>query len=252
MMFRKMRKECSLMNSSSYMTPISVKSAVDILIDRLTQAIIDGTLKPGERIPTEPELAANFGVGRNTVREAVRTLTAYGILEVRRPNGTFVCNTFKPQGINPMLYGLILQREDSYRELIDLRKVFENGVLLLLAEKPLTSEQKKYLRDIASELEDTIKSEPVDCKKIIDKDIGFHTALAEMTDNKLIILENNMISKLTYQSRLKTVEKVIEDGKRQYLIDTHYDLLEKLDSGDISQLYQAIQNSYFYWKDIYK
>ncbi len=68
----------------------------------------------------------------------------------------------------------------------------------------------------------------------------------------MIVLENDMITKLTYHSRLKTVEKVITDGQRQYLIDTHYDLLEKLDSGDIAQLYKAIQNSYFYWKDIYK
>ena len=61
-----------------------------------------------------------------------------------------------------------------------------------------------------------------------------------------------MITKLTYHSRLKTVEKVMKDGQRQYLIDTHYDLLEKLEKGDIAQLYTAIQNSYFYWKDIYK
>ena len=44
----------------------------------------------------------------------------------------------------------------------------------------------------------------------------------------------------------------MKDGQRQYLIDTHYDLLEKLEKGDIAQLYTAIQNSYFYWKDIYK
>ena len=136
------------MNLSDNMSPIQVKSAVDILIDRLTQAIIDGTFKAGEKIPTEPELASIFGVGRNTVREAVKTLVAYGILEVRRPNGTFVCNEFKPQGINPMIYGLILQKEDAYKELIDLRKVVENGILLLLSEKGLTAEQKQCLGDI--------------------------------------------------------------------------------------------------------
>ena len=204
------------MDPLSYMEPISVKSAVDILIDRLTQAIIDGTLKPGERIPTEPELAANFGVGRNTVREAIRTLASYGILEVRRPNGTFVCNTFKPQGINPMLYGLILQEDDSYQELIDLRKVFENGILLLLAEKVLTEEQNTILYQIAKELETAINAEPIDCNKIIEKDIAFHAALAKMTGNKLIVLENEMITKLTYSSRLKTIEKVIQEGQKQY------------------------------------
>lgn len=55
-----------------------------------------------------------------------------------------------------------------------------------------------------------------------------------------------------YASRLKTVHDVLESGNEQYLIDTHYNLMYKLDGSDIKELYDAIQDSYFYWKDIYK
>lgn len=232
--------------------PIKVKSTVDAVIDRLTQAIIEGSLKPGDKLPTEPDLAASFGVGRNTVREAIRTLTAYGILESRRPNGTFVCDTFKPQGINPLLYGMILQKEDSYEELIGLRKVFEMGIMLLLSDRKMPKMQKQELQKRAQAIERAILAEEKDVQAILDADIEFHNYLAALTGNHLIILENDMINKLTYASRIKTIEKVLQEGNQQYLIDTHYDLVEKLECGDAGKLYESIQNSYFYWKDIYR
>ena len=232
--------------------PIKVVSTVDAVIDRLTQAIIDKRLKPGDKLPTEPDLAASFGVGRNTVREAIRTLTAYGILESRRPNGTFVCDTFKPQGINPLLYGLILQKDDSYEELIGLRKVFEMGILLLLADRHLPEESFQELEALAGNIEGAIRAEPVNVTEIIDADIAFHNRLAELTGNSLITLEHDMINKLTYSSRVRTIEKVLEESNQQYLIDTHYDLVAKVRTGDVQQIYSSLKNSYFYWKDIYK
>lgn len=59
-------------------------------LDWLRQRIEDDEWAVGDRIPTEPELMATLGVGRNTVREAIKTLTSTGILEIRRGSGTFV------------------------------------------------------------------------------------------------------------------------------------------------------------------
>ena len=232
------------------MAPIEVKSAVDILIDRLTQAIIDGTFKAGEKIPTEPELASIFGVGRNTVREAVRTLVAYGVLEVKRPNGTFVCKEFSPKGINPMIYGLILHDDDAYEELIGLRRVFENGILLLLSEKDISEEQQNVLLGILKKFEEAIREKSSEA--CIKTDIEFHNELCTLTENRLIIEINAMITKLTYAFRVKTINEIFENGDEKYLIDTHYNLLKALNSKDIHNLYDAIQDSYFYWKDVYK
>ena len=90
------------MDEKDFMKPIGNKSITQCIVDRLTQAIIDGELQPGDRIPTESELAQSLNVGRNTVREAIRVLVAYGVLEIRRPSGTFVCDTFKPVVFSPM------------------------------------------------------------------------------------------------------------------------------------------------------
>lgn len=236
----------------NFMSPIKVKSAVQIVVDRLTQAIISGQLKAGDRVPTEPELSESFGVGRNTVREAVRILIAYGILEIRRPDGTFVCDTFNPQGINPMIYGLILTKDDAYDELIDLRKMFEFGMMFLLGEKGLSPQQHANLLKFAQAIEKAVNTTPVSIDLICKADVEFHDALVKATNNQLLISIHDMLIKLTIASRNKTIEKVMSNNQGQYLVDTHFDLLDKLKDTDTTKLYQSIQNSYFYWKDIYK
>ena len=78
------------MNEKHLTTPIKSESLVQTVINRITDAIISGELKPGDKLPTEVELMATLQVSRNTVREAIRTLIAYGVVEIRRPEGTFL------------------------------------------------------------------------------------------------------------------------------------------------------------------
>lgn len=240
------------MNSFTFMTPISVKSAVDVVVDRLTQAIIDGQLKPGNKIPTEPELAESFHVGRNTVREAVRILVAYGVLEIRRPEGTFVCESFKPESLNPMLYSLLLQKDDSYDELIGLRESIECGTMLLLIRQGLTAAKIAELHGFAEDFERAMNATPASVEQICNADMAFHDAMAKATGNRLIVSVNDMVAKLSLGSRIKTIRALIEEGKQDYLIHTHYNLLDKVIKGDLSEMCAAIRDSYLYWSEINK
>lgn len=79
---------------AEYLKKINRSSVVQRVIDRLTEAIVSGELKPGDRIPTEMELAEQMGVARNSIREAVKILVYIGVLEIRRADGTFVCDGF--------------------------------------------------------------------------------------------------------------------------------------------------------------
>ena len=82
------------MSGEGMFKKIKNKSVVQTVVDSITKAIINGELRPGDKIPTEMELADSFGVGRNSIREAIKILVYYGILEIRRAEGTFVCNGF--------------------------------------------------------------------------------------------------------------------------------------------------------------
>lgn len=237
--------------AKKYLTPVSTKSMVQAVIDKITGAIIEGELSPGDQIPTETELSELFDVGRNTVREAIRVLVAYGVLEIRRAEGTFVCNGMSPQMINPMIYQIILSRESKFDELIELRRIIENGIMQLYVEREFPEAVWKKIEKKCDKLVEELEKEIPDIQKVSDADIDFHEAIAKALDNSMVTIVHDVVIELTRESRYRTVKQVIENGDKQYLIDTHRNLLEKLKGDDIKALYDAIDASYFYWKDIY-
>lgn len=80
----------------------------EVLIGRITDSILSGELKPGDKLPTEEMFAQRIGVGRNSVHEAMKILEAFGVVEVRRADGTYVSERFRGSMIHPMLYGVVL------------------------------------------------------------------------------------------------------------------------------------------------
>jgi DNA-binding FadR family transcriptional regulator len=103
---------------------------VDQVIDQLRTAVTQGEWPIGERIPTEAELGEQLGVGRNTIREAVRALAHTGILEVRQGDGTYVRATSEVSGAIRRLCG------DELREVLQVRRTLEvEGARLAAAER---------------------------------------------------------------------------------------------------------------------
>ncbi|MGB3442760.1 MAG: FadR/GntR family transcriptional regulator [Actinophytocola sp.] len=92
---------------------------VDQVIEQLRDAVRQGEWPIGRRIPTEPELATTLGVGRNTVREAVRALSHSGLLEVRQGDGTYVRATSEVSGAIRRLCG------SELREVLQVRRMLE-------------------------------------------------------------------------------------------------------------------------------
>ena len=235
-----------------FLAPIYSTSVVQQVIDRLSNAIIDGELKPGDKLPTEPELASLFKVGRNSIREAVRILVAYGVLEIRRPEGTYVCTDFSAKMINPMLYHIILQKENAYQDLVDLRKMIENGVMHMVLEKNITEAELNRIQLCCDKLVNRLKNTPSDTQAILEADIAFHDEIAKATRNSLIPLIYSVVVELTRDSRSQTIQEVIRKGDVQYLIDTHIRLMDVIRSRDFKNLDQTLNDSYFFWKDIYQ
>ena len=111
-------------DTPGYVKNLKKESVVQSVINCLTDAMRNKQLKPGDRIPPEPELAASMGVARSSVREAIKILTYLGVLESKRSEGTFVCSGFQESMIDPMIYGMILN-QDSFDNLMELREMVE-------------------------------------------------------------------------------------------------------------------------------
>lgn len=146
----------------------------------LMNFILQEPLSIGQRIPNEFELAEKFGVGRSTIREAVKGLVSKGILEVKRGSGTYVrgTRTFDddPLGLSRL--------QDKYKlalELFDVRLMLEPEIASLAAEFA-TEEELAQLKNLCDETEQMYRN-GIDH---IPKDIEFHTCIARCSKNRVV------------------------------------------------------------------
>ena len=207
---------------------IKNKSVVQTVVDSITKAIIAGELRPGDKIPTEMELAESFGVGRNSIREAIKILVYYGILEIRRAEGTFVCDGFNKIMIDPMVYGVILHQSQDYTNLMELREMMEVGVMRLSIGKYDEAELEKLHEE-----------------NVFVADNVFHDTVSEMGHNPIVDRINNVVREMTYKMRYSSVKNMLESGRGQELYDAHERIYEKIRDRDLTNLNQDIRRTYF-------
>ena len=231
---------------------INNESVVQQVINRITDAIISGALKPGDQLPPEMELISTFGVSRNSLRSAIQTLRAYGVLEVRRPEGTFVRRGASPELLNPMLYSLILHKDDSYKDITGLREMIDFGISRLVIENGLTAEETETLESVYDELVYELRKEQYDLKKIADTDKKFHQCVAKASHNSMAEMLNEFLLNITAESRARTIHNVFEANDREYLVKAHRLYLDALEGKPGVSLDETLEFSYYYWKDAVK
>lgn len=236
------------MNDSTLLSQVGGESVVQQIINKITDAIVSGELKPGDRLPPELDLIEAMHVSRNTLRAAVQTLRAYGVLEVRRPEGTFVCDSFSPQMINPAIYHVILARQDS-QELVGLRKILDMGISKLIIQQGLSEERTAKLEALYEDLVRELQAEKPNLEEIAQADLRFHDGIASATENELAVTLNNILQDLTTGSRLRSIHRIYDNNDSEYLIRVHRMHLDALEKKPGSDIDEALAYSYLYWKD---
>jgi GntR family transcriptional repressor for pyruvate dehydrogenase complex len=157
--------------------PIQRRKVYDLVAERLLNEIVEGRLSPGEAVPTERELAASFGVGRSSVREALRVLESKGVISAKA--GTFEVADFG----NPLSHSLRLLltlEEADVRELFEVRRVIEVEMAGLAAERRTDDDLAKMDEALAA-MHEHIESE----ERYIDADIRFHLAVVAAARNRI-------------------------------------------------------------------
>jgi len=113
--------------------PIKPKKVADAVFEQLRTRLEDGSLGPGDRLPSERELAEQMRVSRPVVREAINMLVGQGLLEIRARRGVFVRAAATPGWGDP-LTNLIGESIDRLIELLDVRRILESQTAALAAE----------------------------------------------------------------------------------------------------------------------
>lgn len=189
--------------------------------DELFYYILEKPIQIGERIPNEFELGEQFGVGRSTVREAVKGLVSKGILEVRRGSGTFVVSTSSidndPLGLSKL--------EDKYKlalELFDVRLMLEPEIASQAAENASPEELEELVR-----LCDETEALYLAGKNHTQKDVEFHTCIAKCSGNRVVEMLIPVINTAVVTFANLTHRKLMQET-----IDTHRALTEAITAKD--------------------
>lgn len=228
----------------NYLKNLKTESVVQRVINCLTDAMVAKQLKPGDKIPPEPELAAKLGVARTSVREATKILTYLGVLESKRAEGTFVTSGFKDSLIDPMVYGVILNQDDDFKSLMELREMIEVGMLRLAMSKH-TEEGMVHLREKLNAMEALEQKQGDIIEAFFETDNEFHDAVAALCRNPQADKINRVVRALTHAVRYDTVKTMIETGRIAELIDAHRQIYEVLRGRNQEQLDVIIRKTYF-------
>lgn len=222
------------------------KSVVDRVVEQITNAIIAGELRPGDRIPTELELSESFEVGRNSVREAVKVLESFGVLRIRRSEGTFVAEGFNKQMLDPMLYGLILQK-DAAVEIMELRQVFDTGIIQLVSDHA-TPQDLTLFRNALAELEGVASDIRATPEQVLEADVAFHAAIIGAMKNPLLAGVAGYIDRITIPSRVRTMRTILNCGLREGFISLHTRIVEVIEQREPSSIAETVKDHYQFWK----
>ncbi len=234
--------------SEPLLRPMEQKSIVDRIIARLISAVVNGQLKPGQKIPTETELADSMGVGRNSVREAIKALVTVGVLVIRRAEGTFVADGFNDRMMEPMVYGLILEG-GSTQAVLELRHIFEVGVLQLAIEKAVEADIDR-LRAALNFFEKTVREAPT-TEAVMMADFAFHDELQRIAGNPLVEKISFVVERVARDSRQKATERFIAGGELPEMLALHKNLFEVVASRDKTRVVDVMNDHFRYWKDVF-
>ena len=223
-------------------------SISDILVQRITEAIVSGDLKPGDRIPTEVEFSEKLGISRNAVREAIKVLVAFGVLEIRRAEGTFVTENYNPRLMDPMLYGLILS-EHSMEELLDVKIALANS-MMYLAILNATDVQIAVLREKGEYFRKVMNDSSKDTKARYDASKDFNLYLGEMANNRMLLQIDTLVHTIAKFTRNKAIEESVRRGTPDVLPANYLKEVDLIQARDKQSIGEFMDERLEIWKDL--
>ena len=171
-------------------------AVTDEAIEKIKSMILSGHLKPGDRLPKEPDLAAELGLSRNSLREAVKALSLLNVLDVRQGDGTYVSSLESPLLLEALTFILDLHQDESVLELFQVRAVLESAAAGLAAQR-VTDEQVAGMRAIL----DSLGEDPT-VEDLVANDLQFHSRIAEASGNTVLASLIDSLSSRTARARI--------------------------------------------------
>ena len=193
----------------------------ELVLEKIQQSIQERRFRPGELLPSEKEMSEQYGVGKSSVREAIKMLQVLGVVESVQGKGTYLKESLGSPVLMPLLYELMLQKSTA-EEMYEFRLMFDMAYMriatLKATEEDKTLAQKRFF-------------EYLSCYKAnistTEADLSFHKAMLNATKNQFIINIGTLIMELCNPYFSDSSHAVSDE-----VMSFHEDMLKAFCSGD--------------------
>lgn len=215
----------------------SVPSSIaNMIVDYITAK----KLKPGDQLPTEQEFMTYLGVGRNSVREAIKMLSFLGVVEIRKGIGSYISDSISSSALNPLVLSLAFEQGLSMN-LIELRILIDSGVGSIVIDK-VDEEGIKLLEETNEQIGNSVQHADEDTLPLKELDFAFHEAMFKLAENPLV----EKIGMAVYKLFNFAMEKsMVADPEQAYL--NHKLIIEAIKARDKAKLIENTRESLAVW-----
>ncbi|GAA1578685.1 FadR/GntR family transcriptional regulator [Kribbella sancticallisti] len=204
-------------------------SQTDVVVQGIKKLIIDGSLRPGDRLPVEKDLADALGVSRGPLREGVRALSMMGVLETRQGDGTYVTALDPSLLLAPMGFVVDLQDHSGAHDLHAVRRMLETEAAALAATR-ISAEALAAADELLRRTEAELTAGVPDHEALIDNDIAFHRVIAQASGNPVLAALIEALGGRTTRDRLW--RSISQDGADEATHGEHRGILDALAGHD--------------------
>ena len=215
------------------------------ILDRIKEMMQSGALQAGDRMPSEDEFAEAFGVSRGTVREAMKILSAYGIVEIRRGDGTYVASEPSSLAFEPLLFSFLLMRPDL-TSLIGFREAIESEVLEMILKRG-DDAVLEPVRTALEHMREKARAEQCPVEDYTDLDLEYHRALAAACGNPLMERMYTFLLEF-FKPFIQTTYR--EERNIQSALRLHEEILDALATGDPARCRETVTHSLDVWHQL--
>jgi len=203
------------------------------IVQQIEESVLNGSLKPGDQLPAERELAQRLGVSRTAVREAVKALREKGLVEAYSGRGTFITDGTSQAARQSFDLMVKIGQQEGAPHLAELRLILEPGIAALAAVR-VKEDDLAAMREAVAVM-DRAQDDP---EAYIEADLDFHLALAETVANPLILSLIDSIVGLLREQRIKIFN--VEGGPQRGQVH-HKRILEAMERRDAEMARTAMR-----------
>ena len=229
---------------SAFLASRPMASSVDFVVNSIKELLLSKKVLPGDRLPAETELTRLLSVSRGSVREAMKILSALGIVDVKRGDGTYISTGGGEVMFDPLLFSLIVSQPE-FAELKELRLILEKNVVRL-AVLHASDDDLRQLRDC---VEKTLSLKDKAEKKydeLLELDLEFHAILGRAGKNRPLETIYRFVMQYFRPYIAQSLTKHSNFSRES--TDAHQNILLAIEQRDAKAAEKAVEESTEVWE----